>query len=68
MTGLFWTLTGNPNMRVLTDHKSLVFFKTQNAVATQQAKWIELLEELNLKIHYKKGSELVTANALSQLC
>ena len=33
-----------------------------------QAKWMSLLEQLNLDIQYKRGAELVTADALSRLC
>ena len=43
-------LEGHPNVRVLTDHKSLIYFKTQNALACQQAKWMGLIEQLNLDI------------------
>ena len=51
----------------LTDHKSLIYFKIQAPLLRQQAKWMKTVEHFNIKIEYKPGRELVTADALSRL-
>ena len=56
-----------PSVRVLTDHKSLIYFKTQSKLSCTQAKWMNTLEELNLDIEYKPGSKMLQADALSRL-
>ena len=53
--------------RVLTDHKSLQYFNTQAHLFQRQAGWVKRLSPYQLRIEYKPGSKLVTANALSRL-
>lgn len=60
-------IEGLPNVEVLTDHKSLVYFKTQSHLNRTQAKWLRLLESLNLDIQYKQGPDMNTADALSRI-
>ena len=52
---------------MLTDHKSLIFFKTQPNLSRQQAEWLDQVKRYNMTIEYKPGKEMVTADALSQL-
>ena len=35
---------------ILTNHKSLIYFKTQANLSRRQAKWMEILERFNAKI------------------
>jgi hypothetical protein len=51
----------------LTDHKSLIYFKTQANLSCRQACWMVYLSRFNINIQYKPGKELVTTDALSQL-
>lgn len=55
------------DITVLTDHKSLIYFKTQAHLSRRQDKWMETLEHFNPRVEYKPGKELVTADALSRL-
>ena len=60
-------LEGVQNITILTDHKSLEFFKTQSKLSRRQTKWMELLGNYNLSLTYCPGRELKQADALSRL-
>ena len=49
---------------VLTDHKSLEFFKTKSRLTKRQTLWMKLLGNYILTIIYRPGKELIQANAL----
>jgi len=51
---------------VITDHKSLCYFKTQPTLSRRQARWNELLAEYDFEIIYKPGKTNVVADALSR--
>ena len=51
----------------LTDHKLLIYFRTQANLSCRQARWMELLERFNMLIQYKSGAKLAMADALSRL-
>ena len=48
-------LEGVKKISVLTDHKSLEFFKTQSRLTRRQTLWMELLGNYNLTITYRPG-------------
>jgi hypothetical protein len=52
---------------VNSDHRSLTHFLSQPNLSQRQARWMELLQEYDLKIEYVKGSSNVVADALSRL-
>ena len=58
-------LEGLENIQVLTNHKSLEFFKTQSKLTRRQVKWMEKLGNYNLTLQYCPGRELLQANVLS---
>ena len=60
-------LGGVEQIQILTDHKSLEFFKTQLKLTRQQVKWMEKLGNYNLTLHYCPGKELIQADALSRI-
>jgi hypothetical protein len=51
---------------VVTDHKALEFFKIQQHLNSQQARWMEFLTRFDYNITYVKGETNLVADALSR--
>jgi hypothetical protein len=51
---------------VYTDHKSLKYIFTQSELNMRQRKWLELIKDYELEIHYHPGKVNIVANALSR--
>ena len=51
---------------IYTNHKSLKYILTQAELNMRQRRWLELIKEYNLEVHYHLGKANVVANALSQ--
>ncbi|WVZ70910.1 hypothetical protein U9M48_019539 [Paspalum notatum var. saurae] len=58
-------LFGN-RCEIYTDHKSLKYIFTQNELNMRQRRWLELIKDYDLEIHYHSGKANVVADALSQ--
>ena len=58
-------MLGN-KVHIFTDHKSLKYIFTQSKLNMRQRRWLELIKDYNLEIHYHPGKANVVANALSQ--
>ncbi|WVZ63455.1 hypothetical protein U9M48_013086 [Paspalum notatum var. saurae] len=58
-------LFGN-KCEIYTDHKSLKYIFTQNELNMRQRRWLELIKDYDLEIHYHLGKANVVANALSE--
>ena len=50
---------------IYTDHKSLKYIFTQNELNMRQRRWLELVKDYDLEIHYHPGKANVVADALS---
>jgi hypothetical protein len=50
---------------IFTDHKSLKYFFTQPDLNMRQRRWLELIKDYELEIHYHPGKANVVADALS---
>jgi hypothetical protein len=50
---------------VYTDHKSLKYIFTQSELNMRQRRWLELIKDYELEIHYHPGKVNVVADALS---
>jgi hypothetical protein len=48
------------------DHKSLKYFFTQEDLNMRQHRWLELIKDYDLEIHYHLGKANVVTDALSQ--
>jgi hypothetical protein len=57
-------LLGNTS-HLYTDHKSLKYIFTQSELNTRQRRWLELIKDYDLEIHYHPGKANVVADALS---
>src|ERR1700737_1588386 len=55
------------HFKVYTDHRSLVFFKTQSHLNQRQLRWQEKAADYDCEILYKPGKENVVADALSRI-
>ena len=51
---------------IYTDHKSLKYIFTQPELNMRQQRWLELIKDYNLEVHYHPGKANVVADALSQ--
>jgi hypothetical protein len=58
-------LIGN-RCHMFTDHKSLKYIFTQPDLNLRQRRWLELIKDYDLEIHYHPGKANMVADALSQ--
>ena len=52
--------------QIYTDHKSLKYIFTQIDLNLRQRRWLELIKDYDLEIHYHPGKANVAADALSR--
>ena len=52
-------------VHIYTDHKSLKYIFTQSELNMRQRRWLELIKDYNLEVHYHLGKANVVADALS---
>src|SRR6266498_5494890 len=48
------------------DHKSLKYIFTRTELNMRQRRWLELIKDYNLEVHYHSGKANVVADALSR--
>jgi hypothetical protein len=56
---------GNP-VNIYTDHKSLKYLFTLYDLNMRQQRWLELIKDYELEVHYHLGKANVVADALSR--
>jgi hypothetical protein len=52
-------------VHIYTDHKSLKYLFTQPDLNMRQRRWLELIKDYELEVHYHPGKANVVADALS---
>jgi hypothetical protein len=52
--------------KIFTDHKSLKYIFTQNELNLRHRRWLELIKDYDLEIHYHPRKANVVADALSR--
>ena len=57
-------MLGN-KVHIFTDHKSLKYIFTQSKLNMRQRRWLELIKNYNLEVHYHPRKANVVADALS---
>jgi hypothetical protein len=58
-------LLGN-KVYIFVDHKSLKYIFAQADLNMRQRRWLELIKDYNLEVHYHPGKPNVVANAVSR--
>jgi hypothetical protein len=58
-------LMGNP-CNIFTDHKSLKYIFTQSELNMRQRRWLELINDYDLEVHYHHGKANIVADAFSR--
>jgi hypothetical protein len=58
-------LMGN-RCNIFTDHRSLKYIFTQSDLNMRQRRWLELIKDYDLEVHYHPGKVNVVADALSR--
>ena len=53
-------------IKVLMDYKNLTIFTTTKVLNRRQVRWLKELSLYHFEINYRKGSENIAADALSQ--
>jgi hypothetical protein len=52
-------------VHICTDHKNLKYIFTQQDLNPRQRRWLELIKDYKLEVHYHPGKANVVADALS---
>jgi hypothetical protein len=50
---------------IYTDHKSLKYIFTQSDLTMRQRRWLELIKDYDLEVHYHPGKANVVATRLA---
>jgi hypothetical protein len=58
-------LMGN-RCNIFTDHKSLKYIFTQSELNMRQRRWLELIKDYDLEVHYHPGKANAISDALSR--
>ena len=61
---MFWYIFKNKS-DIYTDHKSLKYIFTQTDLNMRQRRWMELIKDYDLEVHYHPGKANVVADVLA---
>ena len=63
---IWWHYLLGNTVHIFTNHKSLKYIFTQSELNMRQMRWMELIKDYNLEVHYHLGKANVVADALSR--
>ena len=63
---IWWHYLLGNTCHMYTDHKSLKYIFTQSELNMRQRRWLELIKDYDLEVHYHPGKANVVADALSR--
>jgi hypothetical protein len=63
---LWWHYLMGNHCNIYTDHKSLKYIFTQSDLNMRQRRWLELIKDYDLEVHYHPGKADVIVDALSR--
>ena len=63
---IWWHYLLGNTCHIYTDHKSLKYIFTQSELNMRQRRWLELIKDFDLEVHYHPGKANVVADALSR--
>ena len=52
---------------VFTDHKNLQYVFTERELNLRQQRWLELLKDYDMNVHYHPGKAIIVADALRKM-
>ena len=64
---LWWHYLYGLHVDVFTDHKNLQYVFTERELNLRQQRWLELLKDYDMNVHYHPGKAIIVADSLRKM-